>query len=84
MNIRRVWAMPNKNTFTIKPIKELIENIVTAVTLGQKLIINKKPVIIDPFVNNSPFKSICSSTNDLDPDIDATFNMDALEYLKND
>ena len=23
--IYREWAMPNKNTFTIKPIKELIE-----------------------------------------------------------
>ena len=25
MKINRVWAMPNKNTFKIKPIKELIE-----------------------------------------------------------
>lgn len=24
MTIERVWAMPNKNTFDIKPIKELI------------------------------------------------------------
>ena len=25
MIINRIWAMPNKNTFQIKPIKELIE-----------------------------------------------------------
>ena len=25
MRIERIWAMPNKRTFTIKPIKELIE-----------------------------------------------------------
>jgi len=25
MYIKRIWAMPNKKTFTIKPIKELIE-----------------------------------------------------------
>jgi hypothetical protein len=25
MKINRVWAMPNKNTFTIKPIGELID-----------------------------------------------------------
>jgi len=24
MRIERIWAMPNKNTFDIKPIKELI------------------------------------------------------------
>lgn len=24
MKINRVWAMPNKNTFDIKPIKELL------------------------------------------------------------
>ena len=25
MRIKRIWAMPNKRTFTIKPIKELLE-----------------------------------------------------------
>ena len=29
MNIDRIWAMPNKRTFQIKPIKELIEEEVT-------------------------------------------------------
>jgi len=25
MVLNRIWAMPNKNTFSIKPIRELIE-----------------------------------------------------------
>ena len=25
MKIEKIWAMPNKNTFSIKPIKKLIE-----------------------------------------------------------
>lgn len=25
MKINRIWAMPNKNTFEIKPIKEMID-----------------------------------------------------------
>jgi hypothetical protein len=28
MKINRVWAMPNKKTFTIKPIKELLKRII--------------------------------------------------------
>jgi len=28
MNIKRIWAMPNHKTFTIKPIKELLERVV--------------------------------------------------------
>jgi len=43
MKIKREWAMPNKNTFSIKPIKELIEK--------QSVDISKW---IDPFPE--PFK----------------------------
>jgi len=32
-------------------------------------------------VRNSPFKNLCIS-NDLDPEIDAQFHMDALDFLK--
>ena len=39
-------------------------------------------VRIDPFVNNSPFKHYCEYTNDLDTDISATSNIDALDFLK--
>lgn len=70
MKINRIWAMPSRNTFSIKPIKELIE----------KHIENKK-YVIDPFVNNSIFKSKCI-TNDLDLEIEADFHYDALEFLQ--
>lgn len=50
----KVWAMPNGNTFTIKPIKEFVEAEV-----------NKGGVIIDPFANTCKYGTI---TNDLNPD----------------
>lgn len=68
MEINKVWHMPNSLTFTIKPIKELIE----------KYIHNQK-VIIDPFANNSKYGTI---TNDLNPEMDTDFHLDALEFLK--
>ena len=72
----RKWAMPNKDTFSIKPIKLLIAEIfVKKSTL-------KKCFAVDPFVRNSPFKDKCYS-NDLDPDIIADCNDDALIFLKN-
>lgn len=68
--MNRSWAMPNGNTFSIKPIGELI-----------KKYIKQDLTIIDPFVRNSPFKDLCYS-NDLDPEIEANCNMDALDFLK--
>jgi hypothetical protein len=68
MEIERKWAMPNKNTFSIKPIKELLEEEVDR---------NKK--WIDPFANNSKVATI---TNDLNTDFDTDYHMDALEFLK--
>ena len=34
MKIDRVWAMPSKNTFEIKPIKELLEEEVSGGDYG--------------------------------------------------
>ena len=65
MIINRVWAMPNKNTFDIKPIKELIERY------------NHKNSI-DPFANKNRIASI---TNDLDPQYDCDYNLDAKDFL---
>lgn len=45
MIITRSWAMPNENTFSIKPIAELI-----------KRYLNPELTTIDPFSRNSPFK----------------------------
>ena len=68
MEIRREWAMPNKNTFTIKPIKALVEKH-----------IRDAHVIVDPFANNCKYGTI---TNDLNPEYDTTHHLDALEFLK--
>jgi hypothetical protein len=69
MIINRTWAMPNKDTFSIKPIYELIERHIT------------NDLWIDPFARNSPFAYRCV-TNDLDPDVVANYHMEALEFLK--
>lgn len=66
--------MPNKNTFKIKPIKELIERYIKEVKDK-----NPNAVIIDPFANQSKLANI---TNDLDPQYNTDYNMDALDFLK--
>jgi hypothetical protein len=71
VKINRVWAMPNSQTFTIKPIKELISRY-----------IRSENIWIDPFVRNSIFKDKCKFTNDLNPEIDSTHNLEALDFLK--
>ena len=69
-NIRfeRVWAMPNKNTFEILPIKNLISEEVSL-----------KKLWIDPFANRNKIASI---TNDLNPEFDTDHHLDALDFLK--
>jgi hypothetical protein len=67
MEIYRKWAMPNRWTFTIKPIKELLEDYV------------REGVWVDPFAGkNSP----ASLTNDINPERDTDYNMDALSFLR--
>lgn len=68
MIINRVWAMPDKNTFNIKPIKELINKY-----------FNENLISIDPFANSSKIAKI---TNDLDRAYETDYNMDALEFLQ--
>lgn len=68
MKFERKWAMPSKNTFDIKPIKEFIKRY------------HKDDVVsIDPFANKNRIASI---TNDIDPDMDCDYCMDALDFLK--
>lgn len=64
--INRIWAMPNSKTFSIKPIKEIIE----------KYAYGK---IIDPFANNNKIATI---TNDLDVLCETDYHLDALDFLK--
>jgi len=67
MKIERKWSMPNKNTFSIPPIKDFIFD-----ELPQGL-------VIDPFANTS---KIAKVTNDIDPAYGTDYNMDALDFLK--
>jgi hypothetical protein len=60
--------MPNKKTFSIKPIGLLIDKHVKGLE-----------VTVDPFARESKKAKI---TNDIDPSFDTTCNMDALEFLK--
>lgn len=67
IKIERIWAMPNKNTFDIKPIKELILEEIDDGTW------------IDPFANKNKLAKI---TNDLNHDFDTDYHLDALDFLK--
>lgn len=66
MKIERIWAMPNKWTFKIKPIKELIDRYVG----------NGKGWI-DPFSGNS---NIAEHTNDLNPAMPSKSHRDAIDF----
>ena len=65
--IRRVWEMPNSNTFDIDCIRRLIYKYV-------------KPdmVSLDPFANKNRIASI---TNDIDPQYSTDYHMDAYDFL---
>jgi DNA modification methylase len=58
--------MPNKNTFSIKPIQEIIKKYIRGTS-------------IDPFANSSRLALI---TNDLDRQFSTDFHLDALDFLK--
>ena len=64
--INRKWHMPNKHTFDIKPIKELIEKYYHSNS-------------IDPFANKN---KIATVTNDLDTQFDTDYHLDAIDFLK--
>lgn len=65
--IERVWAMPNKNTFDIKPIHDLITEELT------------DGLWIDPFANQNKLATV---TNDLSLEFDTDYHLDALDFLK--
>jgi len=67
MKISRIWAMPNKNTFQIKPIKKLLQE-------------EMDPGFwIDPFSGGSNLATI---TNDLNPEIQANYHLTAQVFLE--
>lgn len=66
--IDRQWAMPNSKTFNVRAINELIRKY-----------IKKGLKIIDPFANNCKIANI---TNDIDPQYNTDYHLDALEFLR--
>jgi len=68
MKITREWAMPNKWTFKIKPIKQLLYRYVG----------NGKGWI-DPFAGKN---SMAEITNDINFEMPTNYHMDSLEFCK--
>ena len=77
MTISRQWAMPNSKTFQIKPIHKLIAKYKQV--CAKSNIAPEGLVVIDPFANSSVEANI---TNDLDPQFNTTYHLDALDFLK--
>ena len=68
IKLSRQWCMPNKNTFLIKPINNIIKDY-----------LENKTVSIDPFANNNKLAKI---TNDIDEQYDTNYHLDALDFVK--
>ena len=66
MIMTREWAMSSKNTFSIKPIENLINRYMNGKS-------------IDPFANKSRIATI---SNDIDPQYHTEYNIDAQSFLK--
>jgi len=67
LRIEYAWAMPNKNTFDILPIKNLINEEMSYI--GET---------IDPFAKDC---KVAKYTNDINPKAKADYHMDALKFL---
>lgn len=65
--IARVWAMPNAETFSIRPISELVDRYLSS-----------SSVSVDPFARNA---ELATHTNDLNPNTTAQHHMDAFDFL---
>ena len=75
MIVNKFWAMPNKNTFQISPIKNLIDKYNCVNLFNYK----ERFISIDPFSNNNKIATI---TNDLDSQFNTDYNLDALDFFK--
>ena len=66
MKFSRTWAMPNANTFSVKPIGDFVTRYLHGVT-------------VDPFARNS---GLATYTNDLNPETTAQRHLDAVDFLE--
>lgn len=67
--MKRIWAMPNANTFDVDPIAKFVGSYIG------------RGRWIDPFARNSRFSRFCEFTNDLWPEAKTTHHMEALNFL---
>lgn len=67
MIMNRVWAMPNRNTFSIKPIGEFVNKYLL-----------KSKISIDPYARDT---KLATYTNDLNPNVSAQYHLDAADFL---
>lgn len=67
MLMRRAWAMPNSDTFTVQPIGEIVHKYLA-----------QSRVSVDPFARN---KRWATHTNDINPKTEAEHHLDAEEFL---
>jgi len=67
MRMLRKWCMPNSNTFEMQPIQDLFGDLIAS-----------DDVVVDPFARNSMYAKEWS--NDLNPNTDAKFHMDAVDF----
>lgn len=63
----RVWAMPTSETFSIKPIGDLVRRYLADSACS-----------IDPFARNKTWATL---TNDLNPNTSAEYHLECLEFL---
>ena len=67
IKISRVWAMPNRQTFSVKPIGEFVRRWLEG-----------SQITVDPFSGGGGWANY---TNDLNPDLHAAYHLDAREFL---
>lgn len=65
--ITREWAMPNHNTFDIKPIGKFVNKY-----------LSKSKISVDPFARNT---KLATYRNDLNPETEAEYHLHALDFL---
>ena len=66
--VSRVWAMPNADTFSVKPIGDFVRRYLKGAKCS-----------VDPFARN---KRWATHTNDLNPKTEAEHHMDAEDFLR--
>lgn len=73
--VHRTWSMycSGGRTFSVDGLRSVLER-----TLKRVKETKPNPLIVDPFSRNSGFGGVC---NDLSPETDAPYHMDAVDFL---